>query len=475
MENLTLSIMNVADLDVGCHSQYEFDVRGGSIGNGKSENWVLTDRKKNGIKPVHFKVEYTNKCFCIREGAGDIYLNRSTTPLGKVQKTVVEDGDVIGVGPYEIRANLGSASPEDFSFEDGAKKQLGQYTPEEVVRGGNVSHESEMLNSFMSEADGALNVHKNQEIGDINTNDDVLNYASTEQVDESDASLNKQLMCDPLSALDRQQEKHEVKTQSETAKDELVTIVKRKRNMADNTQTQADLTNTTAAAFSSDAQQSPMDVDSIEAELARMGTFDDDTPETVTSGDVDDILSKTLGVNLPSNDPEQLAITIREIGETINRAVEGLNCLFNQSNEIENQRLSSLKLHPIEDNPLRLGRSQNDTLQTLYGGERNPVYLSASSAIEECMNILRQDQQATTLAIDEALGAILNALSPEILVQRFKRYAIESNKEDPDAWAWRMYKYYYSELMSNQKNGFNNLFHSVFSQSYDRNIRSLQK
>lgn len=469
---LTLSVINVVALDVGNASQCYFDDSGGSIGCGNTDKWILTDRKKSSIHSKHMRVELSDKRFCIKEGTGDIYVNGSTMPLGKIQKTIIEDGDIFELGSYKVRANLGYGSSGDIpSPSKKNKKELGQYSLEEVVRGGDISHESEVLNQYMGSMQ--TNLSEGIQVGNAENIDDVLDSL----YDKNSVSFkNDKAAYDPLSALDKQQEKQFKQNIMEQEMDDLTDIIKG-NSMNDTTQTQADLSNTTAAAFSANTEQVGSD---IEAELARMEVSAGSSPakqeiQKVESGDMGAALSQLLGVDLPSDNSEQLTSAIQEMGETINQAVLGLRDLFEATNDISCSRLSSLKLHPLEDNPLRLGKSQSETLNTLYSGKKNPVYLSAGSAVEECMSILKQDQEATTVAIEEALGAILNALSPDTLIQRFSRYAVQKNYTDPDAWAWKMYKHYYSELMGNQKNGFNSLFHNIFSQAYDRNIRSLQK
>ncbi|WP_026024260.1 type VI secretion system-associated FHA domain protein, partial [Enterovibrio norvegicus] len=81
------------------------------------------------------------------------------------------------------------------------------------------------------------------------------------------------------------------------------------------------------------------------------------------------------------------------------------------------------------------------------------------------------------LPIFEALGQILRAFSPEVLMRRFNAYRRpgQVTPESADAYAWNMYKSYYNELTSDRQKGFEKLFWEVFDQAYDRKLREKQQ
>ena len=130
-------------------------------------------------------------------------------------------------------------------------------------------------------------------------------------------------------------------------------------------------------------------------------------------------------------------------------------------------------LQPIEDNPLRLGLSYEETISTLFDAGKNVVQLSASSAVEESFKTLLIHNEAVQYSANKALEKILEALSPSVLLKRFSRYRKDNpNVEEDNAWAWSMYESYYQELTSNRQQGFEKLFWEIFEQSYDQKVRS---
>ncbi|MNT38838.1 hypothetical protein D3C72_1750470 [compost metagenome] len=68
---------------------------------------------------------------------------------------------------------------------------------------------------------------------------------------------------------------------------------------------------------------------------------------------------------------------------------------------------------------------------------------------------------------------MLRAFSPELLLQRFRRYGPEQPQQSGgDDWAWRMYTHYFEELSSARQRGFEKLFWEIFEQAYDRALRA---
>ncbi|MDX1817622.1 MAG: type VI secretion system-associated FHA domain protein TagH [Marinobacter sp.] len=208
------------------------------------------------------------------------------------------------------------------------------------------------------------------------------------------------------------------------------------------------------------------------------------TPETSRlRGHQEDQSRKHIGVvplingmdcGLDFADSGEMHLFLEEAGQTLQATVEGLLALH-RGEDIHHRALRT-RLQPIEDNPLRLGESYEDTIQTLFAGQRSPVHLSAPAAVRESLDSLNQHQQATRVAIREALDAILHAFSPEALLRRFHGYRRGLRQsEDEGQWAWDMYQHYYRELNSSRQQGFERLFQEVFDQAYDQHLRQLQR
>ncbi len=76
------------------------------------------------------------------------------------------------------------------------------------------------------------------------------------------------------------------------------------------------------------------------------------------------------------NDMNRMHLLSLELGESLQACVRGLHDLHQQVCE---SRFGTLNrnLQPIEDNPLRLGHSYEETIRTLYDADKSVVHLSA--------------------------------------------------------------------------------------------------
>lgn len=196
--------------------------------------------------------------------------------------------------------------------------------------------------------------------------------------------------------------------------------------------------------------------------------FDDnDNPSTVSLSP----LLKGVGADIRLQNSQDVYNFMAEMGLSLRRTIEGLMKLHHTQNLFERKQLL-----PIEDNPLKLNLSYEKTINTMYGEDSSPVHLAPSSAIEESLNNICLHNKANQIATLEALGALLTAFSPENLSKRFLRYRRASEPQKPDnAWFWQMYRNYYQELVSDRQHGLDKLFKEVYEQTYDYELRRLQR
>ena len=178
-----------------------------------------------------------------------------------------------------------------------------------------------------------------------------------------------------------------------------------------------------------------------------------------------------LGQTLPDDGGPQTQEMLHEMGKTLRAMVEGLLTL-----QAEQAALADKLLRPIEDNPLRLGLSYDETLSLLFAEGKSPVHLSAPAAVAEVLRNIRVHHIANQQAIQTALTSMLQAFSPDVLLQRFSHYRRGAEDSAPDSgWAWSMYQHYFNELTSSRQQGFHKLFQQVYAQAYDRAVRENQE
>ncbi|MBD1575459.1 type VI secretion system-associated FHA domain protein TagH [Vibrio sp. S11_S32] len=130
--------------------------------------------------------------------------------------------------------------------------------------------------------------------------------------------------------------------------------------------------------------------------------------------------------------------------------------------------LLNRSFQPIQDNPLQMGLGLEETEEVMFGGEKSLFHLEPAQAISESLKSVESHNERVHKATATALQYILNELSPDTLKTRFDTYRKNAPANvDADAWAWKMYQSYFSELTSGRQKGFEKQFWEVLEQSYD--------
>jgi len=461
-QQMNLQITNTQVLERKTKPYIYFNEDGGSIGSHENDFWQLYDRRGE-IAVNHAKVIMEDDNFCIQQCAQDVFVNQSDYPLGSDNKAILHDGDVLQLGRFEMRVGIASenqfnvapnASLEDL-FEDDdqsgllddplwreKKKQrvADNVDPEVALAQTMIICDSQDPENYL-DAQARLDSEKNELIDLIDSDDHVGNvYSQSPLLYEYSTNMEKSEHNSVIGSNGKgvQKMSNDFSSKLEDLED-LVMGKSQSNNINER------------------------------VESNNVVNFVDESGHLAASP-----LQKGLGVSLKQSDSMQTHEVLEEIGETLKEAVQGL--LKIHASVKEQSGLSSKVLQPIEDNPLRLDLDYQQTMAAMFDHNRSMVHLAAPMAVKESLNHIHLHQQATQYATKKALDAILQALNPNTLSQRFQRYrGTKAQREaGEEGWAWEMYKHYYSELISSRQQGFEKLYSEVFEQAYDQRLRELQ-
>ncbi|MDR0183471.1 type VI secretion system-associated FHA domain protein [Lysobacter arvi] len=183
--------------------------------------------------------------------------------------------------------------------------------------------------------------------------------------------------------------------------------------------------------------------------------------DTRLGADAQAALEAGLGVTFGPLDATAAHTLLREIGQTLRVAIDGVTAL---------QARAPRSGSPIEDNPLRLGLDAAATVQALFGPQRSPFHMAPVAAMRDGLTQVAREQQATQGAIDAGVAALLDAFAPQALAHRFERYAAAETQRNGE-WLWSMYGAYYREVMVAHAQGAQRLFRGAFDDALDRALR----
>lgn len=416
---LILSVKNVIDLESGKSRENVFNIDGGTIGSGANNHWILQDIK--GSIPVNqANIEWRDNAFCLQVIGKSLLVNSATfTPKSGFIR--LKEGDQIKCGALKLAV---SVTEKDLSTERNSLKKV-----EDIV-----TENQDYLDEIL----------KRKESSHLVTSKDLADTVDNNIVKDPIVALHPD--SNNIASLRVDENAEHLLSRNNNLKNELKT-----------SQLYGDLKM---------GNQSYIDLPMI-----RNNDSEDELSPFMESAYVTiSPLMREMDTKIKLIDSQEANDFLEEVGKTLKATVEGLLALQQEQNS-----LSDKHLRPIEDNPLRLNLDYSTTMDVLFGDQKSPVHLAAPAAVSESLHNLLIHNEANRLAITTALGAILDAFSPQLLLQRFENYRRSNEKQNGGgSWAWEMYKNYYEELTSKRQYGFEKLFWEVYSQAYDKALRDKQ-
>ncbi|PHI31684.1 type VI secretion system-associated FHA domain protein TagH [Budvicia aquatica] len=411
---LLLKVTNPQLMQSGKKSEHYFSINGGTIGSAATNDWILQDINLN-IAESQVHLDYQDGAFFISLAGGKAIFINGSEVSSLHQRIKLQHGDKAQIGKLNVNIQTGS-NPEAFI--------------------------------------------------------DILSTQPTDIIHHSDKPLEELLRSHPKT-----QSHHSVEdTQDNVIIDPLKAID------ADSLSVISQFHNNTPSLPESSTQPELYDYN-LKQETSGLNTGFLNIKTNRNNGDNNlhnnrlspemylavAPLLRGLGVSLDIENTDEANIILEELGQTIRASIEGLLKL-QQSKSILNHK----NLRAIEDNPLRLNQTYEDTISSLFSSKACSVHLSAPTAVAESLDNIQLHNQASHTATQYALSAILDVFSPEQLLSRFTSYRHGRNRQEmDDNWSWQMFCSYYQELSSNRQTGFEKLFWEHYEQEYDKQIRKL--
>lgn len=470
LDAITLVVTNSEQLEGRSTSSFVFYNHGGTLGSSPHDDWLLQDHGKR-IRPSHAEITKIDGKFCLVDLSGHTFINRTTLPIGRHRKVALRDGDELLIGEYCLKVHLGDRhawQPGVHSLAtliDEEHDEVSTQGKAWLVGSASAFHQEAEKGDPMEALGGAM-PGSTQHDPMVALDLDEASSNSMEPLDAMDVSHRKPAYQEQASqariyaGLGAQ--KNSGQWQQQERYDEALSLPEIRTLNGKTTQRSSGM----------DERQ----INDLERSVGEQLEDRWQKPTTQSLGHVGaDPLLRGLGLDLPFRDSEEQQAFLEEAGQTLRATIDGLR-LLQQAQHDSKYPLRDRRLQPIEDNPLRLGQSYEETAETMFSAQRSPVHLSAPEAVAESLRHQGQHQAAVEEAIGHALGSILDAFSPEALLKRFHAYRGAGNRiEDEGGWAWEMYHHYYRELNSGRQQGFQKLFWEVFEQAYDQSVRRQQR
>lgn len=467
-EKLFLRIKNPRELEHGSLPSFAFEQNRATIGSGAAD-WCLY-ASDGSVESMHAEINRMDGQFTLVDLCGQTYINDHCDALGRMHIVALRDTDVIRIGKYQISVNIGD---------------------QEVAAAYNVNHlrELEVGQLFLSQADKDWM----DAMPDAPVGQEVKSSDGHQVLQQFLQNTDPYIANNPLHVM----QASEARAAHEPDELERMLIPR----FAMPPEPMAHMETSTSASITlkpvprslmapEDQPQQTKPQDNLGVKVMMDDEYKDANKNASPSERqaaarpaqaVDHIVSgpliNSLGVQMEEMDTEQAHHFLHQSGSALQAAIQGLLALYQTDKENKiNLALLGRSYQAIEDNPLRMGMSYEDTVNALFSPHKSRVHLAPEHAIEESMQNVRDSQLALIQAIQESLRQLLQAFAPEHLEKRFAHYRHQQEAGvTDDAWSWKMYQDYFAEMASSRQTGLEKMFWEIFEQSYDRAMRKAEK
>ncbi len=480
LDQLTLVVINSEQLEAGVTPEFTFTNNSGVIGSSRSAHWLLKDSEAN-IKERHCEIVEIDNCVCVRDLSGLTYINGSSMAIGAGGLARLQHNDEIGIGRYRIRAIFNSGFASDDSktqlesllrFENNILLDMSLETESETFEQDNaqpMSDPIEMLDDVLGYSNDSELIQENgdsesNEWGHLLSTDDSNPHDDTfAPYQDNGTEISSSIYLTKTACRNKSVDPTPPNDSSGVGISHC-----KKPNVQ--------LNNDAFKGFPMDENELSLVEDEVTKALAKQSTeLGSDEPKSshLLTGPILEGLEAHIS---DSHDMKRMHFLSQEFGLSLQACIKGI-LEINQQVNLNRSGSMNRKLQPIEDNPLRLGLSYEQTIATMYDKDKSLVHLSAPVAIAENLKSVCHHNEAVQHATSDALRQILHAFSPQVLLRRFYSYKrnTDVDAQSEQAWAWEMYCSYYQELVSDRQSGFEKLFWEIFEQSYDGKIREKQQ
>lgn len=472
--SLLLVIVNVKQLSSGLSPRFMFDSNGGVIGSSESNDWLLKDNK-NSVALEHCEIVFIDNSFCLKDLSGKTFINGSEMPLGRSNLAKLKHKDEVNIGSYNIRI-LFDASDDLTDMHSSLDQFFHQKNNDFLnsISTENKKYKESGINETVSIIDPieALDHEWRNESDSIDLLDNY--FYTNEHIKSGDDFINENEINNQLNVTLQADSEYEM--ESSMRLKNILGLSKSNTgehnvNPKEYQQESVDEIQTKESQLE-ESMMKELELDLLEKEIANESVSSPSSSDHLVTGPI----LKGLAVNVgDKNNIEQMHLLSEELGATLRKSIQGI---LEIHQHVEGSRFGVINrnLQPIEDNPLRLNLTYQETMSTLFDNQKSVVHLSAPAAVEESLRNIKNHNEAMQYATSEALVYIVKAFSPDTLMKRFNHYkrSHESTQLTQDSWAWSMYKSYFEELTSSRQHGFEKLFWEIFEQSYDKKIREMQ-
>jgi type VI secretion system protein len=200
---------------------------------------------------------------------------------------------------------------------------------------------------------------------------------------------------------------------------------------------------------------------------------------TEATRDQPDLLKAFLrgaGLDQLRIEPAQVQAQMESIGRSYRLMIEGLIDVLRARSSLKGEfRLQQTMIRPVENNPLKFAPNVDEALLLLLRHD-NQAFMPPDQAIADSFDDLRAHQLAVMAGVEAAIKALLKRFEPAELEARMgKSGALSSLFGSRQAQNWQQFTERYAQISREAEEDFQVLFGREFGRAYEEHSARLRR
>lgn len=451
MKQLTLRITSFHRLAPDQVATKTFDRVGGVIGRSADSDWVLPDPEKI-VSSTHAVISFEAGSYSIIDySTNGSFINRSVEPIGKGQSRLLQDGDYLQIGEYEVEAEIRNYEVMDYEQAGGVQvKEQSLYQAD---------HHNEAIPAYHELATSQQAGYE-QSPHETQVSPNPLNESYSPPAPKQTHTP------DPVLApvLTDKPGKTTQAVQSQPIPEEWEQSIQDGQSVQQQAQTQQKISPIPVA---------PVAENNVRASQAAAATSSkngaEDARVCLTA------LLKGMGLTAEEiqlcNQPD----FYHRLGAALRLSLQGMLDILRARASMKSEfRVMQTTIRTQENNPLKFSINVDEAIRNLFA-RRIPGFLSWDQAIQECFKDMSSHELALMAGTEGAVNAVLDQLNPD-------NFAVEEgNNKSLEKWIpvakkarhWDRYKEQYKRVNEELGQGSGKRFSEEFAEAYEAQLTAL--
>lgn len=441
-----------------------------TFGRSEKNDWHLPDPEKV-VSGTHARIEKLADGFAIRDlSTNGLFINRAVEALGKDKTQILQDGDLLTFGDYEITVTIVNNRPQTVNTV--SNTVLNKTAPPEAGIRGKSSHQGQATGISASDL---FNESAETKQPMPSVNNDLNDHFSLPDI--AIPEIARPQVATPINAIPAITK---TSTSDMTMSEVSAPIVSIPEEwdfelLAKSTTRGKAVTETTN--YQPTALKSPPSSlhTNADSQSATRSDGVKNTKNTAMSASGLDAFIQGLGISqgvLPEPFSDELCY---EMGEAMQLLLSGLMESLRSRSSLKNEfRVNQTTFQQQENNPLKFSANIDDAFQNLF--LRNSAsFLSAKKAISEAFNDTKKHDIALTAGTLGAIEGVLNQLDPGVIENRdFKHSPLDKILPGQKQLRyWKIFQSLHKDMVEEQTVQGSSILSDDFVRAYDKKIKSL--